>query len=441
MRPADIITAKRDGEELSGAVLTEWIHAYTRHEVADYQMAAWLMAVYLRGMSKAEISALTNAMVTSGEVLDLSAFGRLTADKHSTGGVGDKTSLIVGPLAAACGVKVAKMSGRGLSHTGGTIDKLESIRGFVTALSKAEFMRQLREVGLVIAGQTADLAPADKLLYALRDVTATVDAIPLIASSIMSKKLAAGAQNIVLDVKVGEGAFMKTTEQAVALAQAMVDIGTDLGRRVVAYVTGMDQPLGYAVGNALEIAEAVRTLKSQGPADLTEVCVTIAAEMVHLAFDMDRLAARRQVETALASGEALSVFRRFVQAQGGQWVDATDAPTLPDAALQLEVKAVQRGYIQSVHALAIGRTAMELGAGRAVKEDAVNPAVGVVLHVQTGDLCLPGDTLATVHAASHGDAERAVAGLTASFAFSAQPVVLQPLFFARVDRDGVHPLD
>ncbi|PWI56974.1 thymidine phosphorylase [Sulfoacidibacillus thermotolerans] len=437
MHPVDYIARKRDGHELTKEELTAWIHSYVKGAIPDYQMAAWLMAVYLQGMSKGETSALTEAMVSSGETLDLSEFGTLTGDKHSTGGVGDKTSFVVGPLAAACGVKVAKMSGRGLSHTGGTIDKLESIAQIRTSLSVTDFMAQVKQIGLVICGQTADLAPADKLLYALRDVTATVDSLPLIASSIMSKKIAAGAQHIVLDVKVGEGAFMKTIEQGIELAATMVGIGADLGRNVVAYITDMNAPLGRSIGNALEVYEAVQTLKGNGPKDLTDICVVLAAEMVHLAKKISFEQAKTDVIAALTSGQGLEKFKQMVEAQGGLWDQAQNIPVLPQAPVTWQVYAMQEGYIETIHALQLGQIAMELGAGRERKEDAIDPAVGIVLHKQPGDFCTLEAPLATLYTRTEAQARRAQEKLLKAVKWSALQPEAVPHYYAKVTLDGI----
>jgi pyrimidine-nucleoside phosphorylase len=376
----DLIARKRDGGELS----EDELRAVIAPSTPDYQLAAFLMAVVLRGMTDAETAALLRAMVDSGDRLDLSAVGRPVADKHSTGGVGDKTTLVVAPLVAACGTPMAKLSGRGLGHTGGTLDKLESIEGFRVGLSAAELVEQVREVGVAVAGQTEALVPADRRMYALRDATATVPSIPLIATSIMSKKVAAGANRLVLDVKVGEGAFMPDLDSARELAAAMRRLGELAGLPTTCMLTGMDEPLGRAVGNALEVAEAEATLRGDGPADLTELCVIAAGLLVG-----DRGAA----EQALRSGAAHDVFRRWIAAQGGD----PDAD-LPRAPVIVEVPAPASGVVRRCHALGIGEAAMRLGAGRARKEDAVDHAVGVVVHRKAGDDVRAGEPLATVHA-------------------------------------------
>jgi pyrimidine-nucleoside phosphorylase len=388
-RVVDLIARKRDGGELTAAELAEMISP----ETPDYQLAAFLMAVVLRGMSGRETADLMTVMVDSGARLDLSPVGRPVADKHSTGGVGDKTTLVVAPLVAACGVPVAKLSGRGLGHTGGTLDKLESIPGFEVDLEPGRLVEQVRRVGVAVAGQSTDLVPADRRMYALRDVTATVPSIPLIATSIMSKKVAAGASRLVLDVKVGEGAFMPDVERARALAAAMIELGTAAGLPTTCMLTRMDEPLGRAVGNALEVAEAVAALRGRGPADLVDLCVTAAAIMTG-----DRVA----VEHALASGAAHETYRRWIAAQGGD----PDAP-LPAAPTVVAVPAPRDGHVRSCHALALGEAAMRLGAGRARKDDVVDHAVGIVVDAKAGERVRLGEPLATVHARSPGDVDAA----------------------------------
>ena len=368
--PAELIQRKRDGQELGGDELAELVLAYARDEVPDYQMAAFCMAVYFRGLTAAETHALTDAMVRSGETIDLSALGRKVVDKHSTGGVGDKASLVIGPVVAACGVPFAKMSGRGLGHTGGTLDKLESIPGFRIELDGDAFISQVREIGLAIVGQTADLVPADKKLYALRDVTATVDIIPLIASSIMSKKIAGGADAIVLDVKVGDGAFMKTLDEARDLARTMVELGRLAGREVVCELTDMDQPLGFAVGNALEIREALDTLEGNGPPDLTELVLGASAHLLALSdLGVEAVEGRRLAEDAVASGAARDLYDRWVRAQGGD--PAREA--LPQAAVVQPLPAPASGVVQAIATTGVGLAALHLGAGRVRKEDARRP--------------------------------------------------------------------
>jgi len=413
IRPADLIERKRNGEELPDDELSELVLAYARDEVPDYQMAAWCMAVYFNGLTGAETFALTDAMIRSGETLDLhAALGCTVVDKHSTGGVGDKTSIAVGPIVAACGVPLGKMSGRGLGHTGGTLDKLESIPGFRVELTTDEMIAQLRDVGMAIVGQSADLVPADKKLYALRDVTATVDIVSLIASSIMSKKLAAGADAIVLDVKVGDGAFMKTLEDARVLAEEMLDLGHRAGKQVVCLLTDMDQPLGRAVGNALEIREALATVRGEGPADFTELVLDACARLLafsDLGVDLDE--GRARAVAAVADGTALDVYERWVRAQGGD----PDPSALPDAPVRVPVPAPRDGIVTRVGALAVGIAALELGAGRRTKADAIDHSVGVLCFAKRGDAVLEGDDLAEVHARDEASAQAAVEAIRAAY--------------------------
>ena len=413
MRPAELIEEKRNGGEHDPDELGELILGYARGAVPDYQMAAWCMAVYFEGLTAAETHALTDAMIRSGETLDLgAAIGRKVVDKHSTGGVGDKTSIAVGPIVAACGVPLGKMSGRGLGHTGGTLDKLESIPGFRVELTTDEMVAQLRDVGMAIVGQTANLVPADKKLYALRDVTATVDIVPLIASSIMSKKLAAGAQAIVLDVKVGDGAFMKTLGDARALAADMIEIGTRAGREVTCLLTDMDQPLGRAVGNALEVDEARDTVRGDGPVDFTELVLeTCARLLAHSDLGVDVDEGRRRAEAAVADGSALDRFERWIRAQEGD----PDPAALERAPVRRAVTAPGDGVVTRLSALGVGIAALELGAGRQSKDDPVDHAVGVLCFAKRGDRVLAGDELAEVHARDEAMAERAVAAVLAAY--------------------------
>ncbi|MBM7865157.1 thymidine phosphorylase [Heliobacterium gestii] len=408
MRAYDIIAKKRDGGELTAEEIRFFIHSFAKGDaVTEDQAAAWAMAVFLQGMTAAETAALTEAMVTSGETIDLSPIPGVKVDKHSTGGVGDTTTLILAPLVAAMGIPMAKMSGRGLGHTGGTLDKLESIPGLSIDMSREDFLAQVRSIGVAVAGQTADLVPADKKLYALRDVTATVESIPLIASSVMSKKLAAGADAILLDVKVGCGAFMKNIDDARELARAMVAIGQRLGRRTAALLTAMEQPLGNAVGNALEVAEAAAILANRddcgfGPlsTDLREVTVELAARLAWMAGKADTVEAGLDLaEQTLLSGAALDRFRRFVEAQGGD-SRVVDEPErlLPQAAIRRPLFAAQAGIVTALDAMAVGRAAALLGAGRTRKADPVDPAVGVVLHRRIGDAVEAGDKLAEIFA-------------------------------------------
>ena len=413
IRAADLIERKRNGAELSQGEISELVLGFTRGEIPDYQMAAWCMAVYFKGLSGRETHSLTDAMIHSGDTLDLGrTLGRKVVDKHSTGGVGDKTSIAVAPIVAACGVPFGKMSGRGLGHTGGTLDKLESIPGFQVELSSDEFVTQMREVGVAIVGQTGDLVPADKKLYALRDVTATVDIVPLIASSIMSKKIAAGADAIVLDVKVGDGAFMKTLDDARILAEQMVDLGKRARREVVCLLTDMEQPLGSAVGNALEVREAMDTVSGDGPSDFAELVLDACARLLALSdLGIDVEEGRRLAETAVANGSARAAYERWIRAQGGD--PAPDA--LPFAPVVREVPAPYGGAVVRLGALAIGQVALELGAGRRTKDDDVDHAVGVVCHAKVGDAVGPGDVLAEVHARDEQSAAAAVAMVRSAY--------------------------
>ena len=412
IRPAELIERKRDGGELSSDEIAELMLAYARDEVPDYQMAAFCMAVYFKGLTPAETHALTDALVQTGDTVDLSPLGRKVVDKHSTGGVGDKTSIALGPIVAACGVPFAKMSGRGLGHTGGTLDKLESIPGFRIELGMDEFLAQVRDVGMAIIGTTAELVPADKRLYALRDVTATIDIIPLIASSIMSKKIAGGADAIVLDVKVGDGAFMKTIESARELAEAMRELGQRAGREVVCELTDMDQPLGHAVGNALEIREAVATLSGQGPPDFLELVLGASAHLLALSdLEIDVGEGRRRAEEALASGAALAAYERWVRAQGGD----PSLEALPTAPVIRSVPAPGNGFVEAIAATAVGEAALGLGAGRLRKEGAIDYAVGILCLAKRGNEVAAGEPIAEVHAQDDGSADRAAAEVTAAY--------------------------
>ncbi len=420
LHPVELIQRKRDGEELSDDEIAALILAYARGEVPDYQLAAFCMAVYFRGLSSRETFALTDAMIRSGETLDLGAMlGRKVVDKHSTGGVGDKTSLAVGPIVAACGVPFAKMSGRGLGHTGGTLDKLEAIPGFRVELTPDEFVSQVREVGLAIVGQTSALVPADRLLYALRDVTATVDEVSLIAASIMSKKLAAGAQAVVLDVKVGDGAFMKTLEDARRLAEVMLAIGRAAGREAVCLLTDMEQPLGAAVGNALEVREALATVRGDGPPDFTELVLDACARL--LAFSdlgIDLVEGRARAEAAVADGSADAVWSRWIEAQGG----TADESALETAPVVRPVTAPRAGTIQRLGAIGVAVAALHLGAGRQVKDDPIDHAVGVVCLRKRGELVAAGELLAEVHARDEAGAAEAVAAVAAAYELGDDPV-------------------
>jgi pyrimidine-nucleoside phosphorylase len=435
-RIVDLIEKKRDGGAHSVEELEAIVGGYVRGDVPDYQIASWLMAVCIRGMDTAEVTNLTRVMAASGEQLDLSSLGRPVADKHSTGGVGDKTSLVVMPLVAACGVPVGKMSGRGLGFTGGTVDKLESFAGISVDLDAATFVRQLREVGIVITGQSADLAPADGKLYALRDVTGTVPSLPLIASSIMSKKLAAGASVIALDVKTGSGAFMREPEAARALARVMVDIGTAAGRQMAAVVSDMSQPLGRAVGNALEVAEALDTLEGHGPPEFTEFALELAAIIVELAategLGAPRRDARATVEQALRTGQALQAFRHMIKSQGGDTAAFDDRAWLPRARLQLAIAADADGYLARLDALTVARASTILGAGRERKGDAVDLSVGIVLGAKVGDPVMRGQPLAVLHANDEGRLRQAEVELRQAIALSSAPVERPPLILERL---------
>lgn len=423
MRAVDIIDKKRRGQTLEKSEIQGLIDGYLAGDVPDYQMSAFLMAVVWRGMTAPELANFTAVMASSGDQLDLSDIPGVKVDKHSTGGVGDKTTLILAPLLAAIGVPVAKMSGRGLGHTGGTIDKLESIPGFQTEISKEAFVRQVKTIGVAVAGQTGDLAPADKRIYALRDVTATVQSIPLIASSIMSKKLASGANAIVLDVKVGDGAFMKTLEDAQRLAATMVDIGHHAGRQTVAVLSSMEEPLGKSIGNALEVKEAIATLAHQGPSDLTEVCLTLGAEMAVLAgVATTATEARTKLLAAMDNGLALAKFREFIEAQGGDPSIVSQPELLPTAPAIATLDADADGYVASLPALRFGEAAMRLGAGRATKEDEIEPAVGLVLEAKVGDYVTKGQPLLTIHARTKEEADACIADLRDVYQLSVEKV-------------------
>ncbi|MBE6562868.1 MAG: thymidine phosphorylase [Ruminococcaceae bacterium] len=409
MRVKDLIEKKKNGEALTDNELRCLIEGYTKGEIPDYQMSAFAMAVCFRGMDFEETKVMTDAMMRSGDVVDLSLFGDTTVDKHSTGGVGDKTSLIIGPVAAALGCTVAKMSGRGLGHTGGTVDKLESIEGFETELSTERFYELVKETGIAVVGQSTELAPADKKLYSLRDATSTVNSIPLIASSIMSKKLAAGAKSIVLDVKTGSGAFMKDYESAAELARTMVEIGKALGRNMCALITDMDTPLGYAVGNSLEVKEAVAVLKGEDIPDLRKVCVALASSMVSLGKNISLAHAEKLVSEAIDSGAAFEKLKEWIGAQGGNTALLDDPTLFPEAPFKYEVKADREGYVFSMDAENIGNAACTLGAGRLRKDDPIDYSAGIVLKAKTGDYVKCGDTLAVFYTSERSFIEGAEA--------------------------------
>ena len=419
IRVPELIERKRDGGELTPDELAQLMLGYADGTIPDYQLAAFLMAVYFRGLTSAETFALTDALIRTGETVDLhGALGRKVVDKHSTGGVGDKTSIAVGPVVAACDVPFGKMSGRGLGHTGGTLDKLESIPGFRVELTTAEFIDQVRSVNLAIVGATADIVPADKKLYALRDVTATVDNYSLIAASIMSKKIAGGADAIVLDVKVGDGAFMKTRADAERLAEVMIDLGRRAGREVVALISEMDEPLGHAVGNALEIREAIATLRGEGPPDFVELVTEASARLLALSdLGVTSDEARRHVDRAIAGGSALEAYERWIVAQGGD----PDEGALPTAPVVREAEAPHAGAVRSLGAVQVGNAALRLGAGRRTKDEEIDHAVGVVLHKKRGDVVTPGETLAEIHARDEAGAETAVEEVLAAFDLGDEP--------------------
>ncbi|MCM3215478.1 pyrimidine-nucleoside phosphorylase [Niallia taxi] len=398
MRMVDLIEKKRDGRELTEEEISFIINGYTDGTIPDYQISAFTMAVFFQGMTEKERADLTMAMVHSGDVIDLSAIEGIKVDKHSTGGVGDTTTLVLGPLVAAVGVPVAKMSGRGLGHTGGTIDKLEAVKGFHVEIDKEEFIKLVNKNKVAVIGQSGNLTPADKKLYALRDVTATVNSIPLIASSIMSKKIAAGADAICLDVKTGAGAFMKSLDDSRELAEAMVRIGNNVGRKTMAIISDMSQPLGYAIGNALEVKEAIDTLKGQGPKDLSELCLTLGSQMVYLAEKADSIeAARELLEEAIKSGKALETFKLFLESQGGDASVVDHPERLPQAPFKLELPAKVSGYVAEITADSIGTAAMILGAGRATKESEIDLSVGLVLNKKIGDKVEAGESLVTIY--------------------------------------------
>ena len=432
LHTVDIIRKKRDGGELTDEEIRFFVDGYTAGDIPDYQAAALMMAIYYRGMSRCETVALTDAMAHSGDTVDLSRYGTLSADKHSTGGVGDKTSLIVAPIVAALGGKMTKMSGRGLGHTGGTVDKLESIPGYRTSLSTEEFLRQIDEVGMAVIGQTGNLTPADKKLYALRDVTATVDSIPLITASIMSKKLAAGSHNIVLDVKVGSGAFMKTPEQAQELARAMVDIGKACGRNMAALITSMDVPLGNAIGNALEVQEAVAVLKGECRGALREVCEALSAQIVSLTYGWSLEESATRVRETLDSGAALDKMREWIAAQGGDVAYIDDVLRFPAAPYTYEVVAEHDGYIAQMDAERIGHAAVLLGAGRLTKEDAIDHRAGIVLNKTRGDYVRKGDVLCTLCSGDESSFTQSAAIIGDAITYQADKPADIPLIYAVV---------
>ncbi|HZG82463.1 MAG TPA: pyrimidine-nucleoside phosphorylase, partial [Brevibacillus sp.] len=422
MRMVDIIAKKRDGGELSTEEIRFLVTGYTDGSIPDYQMSAWAMAVLFRGMTARETGDLTLAMAGSGEQLDLSSLPGVKVDKHSTGGVGDKITLVVAPLVAAAGIPVAKMSGRGLGYSGGTIDKLESFTGFQVERSREQFLQQVRDIGVSVIGQSGNLTPADKKLYALRDVTATVEAVPLIASSIMSKKIAAGADAILLDVKVGKGAFMKSLEQAETLARAMVEIGSEVGRKTVAVISDMNQPLGFAVGNALEVKEAIATLAGKGPEDLTELALAIGSRMLVLGGLVSSVEEGRQkLVEIIASGKAVDKLAEMVEAQRGVKDEVYSPEKLPQAQILHAIQAKEDGYVAEIDAEAIGHASVVLGAGRQTKDMPIDLAVGIVLHKKRGDQVTAGEPLATIHANQETLLRSALGAMQNAFLIAQQP--------------------
>lgn len=437
MRMFDIIAKKRDGGVLSREELEFAVMGFVNGQVPDYQMSALLMAIYLRGMTEKETAQLTDVMAHSGDMVDLSAISGIKADKHSTGGVGDKTTLVIAPIVAACGVKIAKMSGRGLGHTGGTVDKMEAVPGTQTAVDRERFFAQVNEIGISVIGQSGNLAPADKKMYALRDVTATIGCVPLIASSIMSKKLAAGSDCILLDVKTGNGAFMKTLDDSIELAKAMVSIGQHNGRKVAALITDMDTPLGHNIGNSLEVIESVEVLKGHGPADLTEVCYQLAANMLYLAGKGSLEECRRMAEEAIASGAAYEKLKQMFAAQGGDVSVLDDPDKFQKAKFSRPLLAAESGYLVRMNTEMVGNASVCLGAGRITKEDTIDFAAGIVLHKKTGDKVEAGECLATLYADHEEKFAAAEEMFRAALTFGPAPEPVPALVMARVTEEGV----
>ena len=428
MRIYDVIEKKRDGQKLTKEEIDFFVQEYTKENIEDYQASALLMAIFINGMDEEETVNLTESMAKSGDMLDLSAIEGITADKHSTGGVGDKTSLVVAPICASLGIKMAKMSGRGLGHTGGTIDKLESIKGFNVTLDTDDFFKQVNEIGVSIIGQTGNLAPADKKIYALRDVTATVGNISLIASSIMSKKIAAGAQNIVLDVKCGSGAFMKDEESATELAEMMVKIGKKCGRNIAAVITNMDIPLGSNVGNALEIKEVIDILNNKGDEQLRKLCLVLSATILSISYDWTYEEAYKKAEQTISDGSAYKKFIEFVNAQGGN----SDFTTLPVAKKSLEIKAEKDGYIQSIDSRIVGESAVLLGAGREKKTDTIDYGAGIKLHKKTCDKVSVGDTIAILYAENDERLKNGEKLFNTSYVIGEEKPEMKPLIYKTV---------
>lgn len=437
MRMYDIIVKKRNGKELTENEIKFFVTGYVNGEIPDYQMSALLMAIYFKGMTSKETANLTMCMANCGDIVDLSTISGIKVDKHSTGGVGDKTTLVISPIVASLGVKVAKMSGRGLGHTGGTIDKLESIPGFKTDLAREEFFEIVKNVGVSVIGQTGNLVPADKKLYALRDVTATIESIPLIASSIMSKKIAAGSDCILLDVKSGSGAFMKNVDDAINLAKAMVEIGEHVGRKTVALITNMDSPLGRAIGNSLEVIEACETLKGNGPNDLTEICLELASNMLYLAGKGTNIECKELAQKAINNGSAFEKLKNMVAAQGGDVSVLQDYSKFKPAKFKYEVRSIKDGYINSMDTESYGRSAAILGAGRETKESRIDFSAGIILNKKVGEKVNTGEVIATLYSDDIGKcsiAEKVI--LEATYISNEKPVTYSSVI-ARVTADGV----
>ena len=437
MRMFDSIAKKRDGGVLSREELEFAVMGFVNGQVPDYQMSALLMAIYLKGMTEKETAQLTDVMAHSGDMVDLSSISGIKADKHSTGGVGDKTTLVIAPIVAACGVKIAKMSGRGLGHTGGTADKMEAVPGTQTAVDRERFFAQVNEIGISVIGQSGNLAPADKKMYALRDVTATIGCVPLIASSIMSKKLAAGSDCILLDVKTGNGAFMKTLDDSIELAKAMVSIGQHNGRKVAALITDMDTPLGHNIGNSLEVIESVEVLKGHGPADLTEVCYQLAANMLYLAGKGTLEECSRMAEEAVDSGAAYEKLKQMFAAQGGDVSVLDDPDKFQKAKFSRPLLAGESGYLVRMNTEMVGNASVGLGAGRITKEDVIDFAAGIVLHKKTGDKVEKGECLATLYADHEEKFDAAEEMFRAALTFGPAPEPVPALVMARVTEEGV----
>ncbi len=432
MRMYDIIHKKRLGNELTKKEIEFFVKGFTNGDIPDYQASAFAMAIMFQGMSDRETSDLTMAMAKSGDMVDLTMFGDLSVDKHSTGGVGDKTTLIVAPIVASLGAKVAKMSGRGLGHTGGTVDKLESIRGYRTTQTPDEFLNQVDKIGISVIGQSGNLAPCDKKLYALRDVTATVESIPLITSSIMSKKIAAGSHSIVLDIKTGSGAFMKTPEEAEELGQKMVDIGKACGRNIAALVTDMDTPLGNNIGNALEVKEAISVLRGEYNGDLRVVCEALASNMIELSLGFDSSECEKLVKDAIDSGKAYDKFKEWISEQGGDIAQVEDADLLPSAPITYDIVSSEEGYIESMDAEEVGIASVILGAGRESKDDIIDMSAGIVLRKKTGDRVNKGDVLATLHTSRNESLTQAESKFLSAIRFSENGSKRAPLIYKTI---------